>query len=277
MRGPHSYASLPVADVNGVRLHYEERGHGPVAVLVHGGLSDYTEWSDLVAHLSRFYRVVAYSRRNAYPNELRVDAPAGVAEHVADLAALLEALHTAPAQVVGESYGAVIALECARSRPDLVRALVVDEPALPSVLTSPEDRPLRASFETLLADVLAAVARHEPEVAVRTAIDYLEGAPGFYDGLPPGARESILRNVPAFQIEFSAGLPNVPASQFAGLRPPTLWMTSSNGSRSLARVTRLLAAASGNRAVEIPGTSHGSIIFAPAYHAAVEAFLRGHA
>ncbi len=266
--------AVPAADVNGVRLHYEEQGQGPGVVLVHGGLSDYTEWSDLAARLSASNRVVAYSRRNAYPNALRAGAPAGVTEHVADLAGLVHALDMAPAFVVGESYGAVIALECARRHPGLIRALVLNEPPIPALLTSPEDRTLRASFEAILA---AALASREPEVAAQTVVDFVEGVPGSYLGLPPAVQASLVRNVPAFRIEFSEDLPALSASDIAGRLPPTLWLTSSNGPRVLARITQILAAASRSRAVEIPGTTHGSIILDPGYLAAVEAFLREHA
>lgn len=268
---------MPTVEVNGVRLFYEEHGQGPLVVLVHGGLSDYSEWSDLTAHLSRSNRVVAYSRRNAYPNPIRPDQAAGVSDHADDLASLIHALGEPSAHIVGESYGAVVALECVRRHPALVRTLVLDEPPIPSILNSAEDQGLRAPLETTLTAALAAVARDDPEGAVRTVVDHIEGAAGSYASLPSEVRSGLLRNLAAFRIEFSSGLPDLSADEVAKSLPPTLWLTSSNGARELARITEVLALACGSRAREIPGTTHGSLISAPGYLAAVETFLREHA
>ena len=54
--------------VNGVELHYLEKGSGIPVVLIHGGLGDYREWNPQIERISSDYRVVAYSRRYNYPH-----------------------------------------------------------------------------------------------------------------------------------------------------------------------------------------------------------------
>ena len=49
--------------VNGVDLHYISAGTGEPVILLHGGQGDYRSWEPLMADLSRYYRVISYSRR----------------------------------------------------------------------------------------------------------------------------------------------------------------------------------------------------------------------
>jgi pimeloyl-ACP methyl ester carboxylesterase len=114
--------------VNGVALHYEERGSGPPLLLVHGTGTYADIWSAVLDGLARSYRVIAYDRRGFARSS---SAPGGgLAEHARDAAALLDALGASPATVMGWSGGGVIALDLAASFPDCVAALVLAEPAV---------------------------------------------------------------------------------------------------------------------------------------------------
>ena len=120
----------PIA-IDGAELHYVIQGEGELVVLVHGSLGDYRAWANQVPVLAERYRVVAYSRRFHFP--ARGEGAVGVytvAQHAADLAALIERLDLGPVHLVAESYGASVALLCAHHRPHLVRSLVIGEPPL---------------------------------------------------------------------------------------------------------------------------------------------------
>lgn len=259
---------------NGASLHYEEAGQGSPVVLVHGGLCDSEEWGPVVSYLSAGHRVIAYSRRNAHPNEVRARVPWGIGEHAADLADLIVELSAAPAHLVGESYGAFVALECTMRHPELVRSLAIDEPPIPSLLVSPADAPLRGEFESVLAEARTSLEARDPDRAVRHVIDYVEGRRDAYSSLPPSVRATILRNAEAFRLELEAGLPTVSPADLRRLALPTLLMTSTVGPRALARVTAVVAEAiPGSRLFPVPGTTHGSLIFSPDYVRIVERFL----
>jgi pimeloyl-ACP methyl ester carboxylesterase len=90
-------------------------------LLVHGSATDHTAWSiQLAGALRERFTLVAYDRRP--------DAPS-VEAHAADAAAIL-ADAPGPVIVVGSSFGAVIALELVRTRPELVAGAVLIEPPM---------------------------------------------------------------------------------------------------------------------------------------------------
>jgi pimeloyl-ACP methyl ester carboxylesterase len=91
----------------------------PRVVLVHGGATDHTTWSiQLGSSLKDMFELVAPDRDFSRTT---------VEEHAADLAAIVGT----PSIVVGSSFGAVITLELARTRPDLVTGAVLIEPPMP--------------------------------------------------------------------------------------------------------------------------------------------------
>ena len=59
---------------------------------------------------------------------------ARVERHAADIAAVIEKLGLGPADVMGHSYGGVVAVSLAKSRPELVRRLILAEPSLFGVI-----------------------------------------------------------------------------------------------------------------------------------------------
>lgn len=100
--------------------------HRPRVVLVHGSATDHTTWSiQLGSSLKDRFDFVANDRDFSRTS---------VAEHAADLAASVETPARArpPALVVGSSFGAVIVLELARTRPDLVAGAILIEPPMRS-------------------------------------------------------------------------------------------------------------------------------------------------
>ncbi|HSI29931.1 MAG TPA: alpha/beta fold hydrolase, partial [Miltoncostaeaceae bacterium] len=55
--------------VNGVRLHYEERGRGTPVLCVHGAGSSALAWAGAVDRLAQLGRVIAYDRRGCGRSE----------------------------------------------------------------------------------------------------------------------------------------------------------------------------------------------------------------
>jgi pimeloyl-ACP methyl ester carboxylesterase len=123
---------------NGAELYYETRGDGPPVLLIPGGLADAGQFTRLSEALAEQCRVIAYDRRG----NSRSPAPPGwdattVEEQADDAAALLEALGISAASVYGHSIGAPIALDLSMRRPEIVHAVILEDPAMMSVLADP--------------------------------------------------------------------------------------------------------------------------------------------
>jgi non-heme chloroperoxidase len=145
--------------VDGIELHYIERGSGEPVVLVHGSLVDYGYWEDSnqIAPLAERYRVIAYSRRYNHPNgNPLADGHSAIVE-ARDLAHFLDALGTGPVHLVGHSYGAYTALIFALDHPERVRSLVLGEPPVISWL--PDIAGGEGIFEGFMAEVWEPMAQ----------------------------------------------------------------------------------------------------------------------
>jgi len=113
----------------GAALAYREEGTGRPAVVVHDLAADAATWAPELPRLGG--RAVAYDRRGYGAST----APEGYAattveEQAEDLAALLNALGAAPALLLGDGFGALIALDVAKRHPGLVAALVLADTPL---------------------------------------------------------------------------------------------------------------------------------------------------
>ncbi|MDP3895459.1 MAG: 3-oxoadipate enol-lactonase [Mesorhizobium sp.] len=114
---------------NGVVLHYEDAGGSKPALIFSNSLgTDFRIWDGVAAGLSGSYRIIRYDKRGHGLSEA-TPPPYAMTDHVADLAALLDALGVQSAAVVGLSVGGLIAQGLAAMRPDLVRALVLCDTA----------------------------------------------------------------------------------------------------------------------------------------------------
>ena len=114
-------------EVNGVRLHYVERGSGAPLVLLHGNgsmIQDF-ESSGLIDLAAKNYRVIVFDR----PGFGHSDRPRNVVWTPAAQAELINsALHrlgVPHAIVLGHSWGASVAVALALTYPNLVQGLVL--------------------------------------------------------------------------------------------------------------------------------------------------------
>jgi pimeloyl-ACP methyl ester carboxylesterase len=111
-----------------IAVGYTDRGDGPPVLLIHAGV--FADWFVPMATepvLDRF-RVVRL-RRAGYLEGRRPGHHVTLADHAAHAAAVADELGMRDAVVVGHSSGALIALELAAARPDIVASLVLFEPA----------------------------------------------------------------------------------------------------------------------------------------------------
>ena len=202
---------MPTLEVEGVSLYYERAGSGDPVVLSHGVPMDHRAWSAQVEAFSKAYSTITYSRRYAYPNRRAGDlADSTVEANAADLRGLIEKLGVAPVHLVGHSYGGFVAAHLAAERPDLVRTLVLVEPAIPTLLVEDPDS-TGQMFSLLLGHPgialsarrfqagslgpsLAALDRGQAKKAVQLFVDGIQNRVGAFAELPAPTQQVMLDN-----------------------------------------------------------------------------------
>jgi pimeloyl-ACP methyl ester carboxylesterase len=228
-----SQTSSSLVKVDGVELHCVVRGNGPPLVFIHGALDDYRMWEAEIEAFGRYYRAVAYSRRYNFPNH----NSAPVADYSAivdaeDVAGMIQSLKLGPVHLVAHSYGGYAALFLATRHPELVRSLVLAEPAvLKWAADRPAGRPLFESFMKMWQPVREALQSGRDTQALEMTLEYFEGK-GAFQRLPSSTQQVLRDNLEEWRaLARSANIfPPLPREQVARVQVPTLLLT---GARTL--------------------------------------------
>ncbi len=281
-------------DINGAELAYVEQGTGAPLVCVHGAASDVRYLQPEVPALAQRFRTIVYSRRYAWPNAAVNDGAADpIAQHVDDLAGLIRALDAAPAHVVGISLGGSIGLLFTVRHPDLVRTLILEDPAHWSIFTSIPPKPgdllrllltrpgtllMLLRFAASFNSMTAAVKRGEDEEAIRLLVNWANGS-DVYSQMPPERKAQALANKATWRAALLHTDPiGFGAADALGIQKPTLLITGERSPALFQAVVRRLAELIPNSEVKvIPDASHGMNWQNPgAVNAAILDFLARH-
>jgi pimeloyl-ACP methyl ester carboxylesterase len=112
-------------------VYFETRGQsGPPIVLIRGFGCSLRTWNGVDAELGRDHRVLLIDNRGVGRSSAGL-LKYSIAEMAEDVAGCMGSLGWPAAHLVGTSMGAMIALELALSRPELVRSLVLASIGLP--------------------------------------------------------------------------------------------------------------------------------------------------
>jgi pimeloyl-ACP methyl ester carboxylesterase len=171
---------------------HDSGGSGPPVLLLHAGV--FGAWFEpLAADPALADHRVVQLRRAGYVEDAAPPGPVTVEAHAAHAAAVLDALDTGPAVVVGHSSGSVIALQVALDRPDLVRALVLGEPPLIDGLAASEDLEfLQTAVGPVIGGAIGAASAGDVDTAFDSFMSVICG-PGYVDVLV----ESLGADAPA--------------------------------------------------------------------------------
>jgi pimeloyl-ACP methyl ester carboxylesterase len=184
---------VPTIAANGAELYYEVRGSGPAVVLIAGGGLDGDTFGPLAEILAPEFTIVVYDRRGL-SRSLRPKGwtQTSVAEQADDAAALLQALRVAPAAIVGNSLGALIALELMLRHPDLVRgASLLD--------TGPVDSAIPNRRERMpMPDAVRLALERGGDEARKAAFKELLRFLGIWDLMDRASRQRIVGNAQVF-------------------------------------------------------------------------------
>ena len=237
-----------------VDLEAEVMGEGEPVVIIQTALTA-DELRPLAQHtaLSGGYQVIHYHRRG-YAGSGPLSRPRTVADEVADCRALLEALTTVPAHVVGASYSAAIGLGLACVAPDAVRTLTVMEPPPLGVRSTPE-------FLAVNAQIAETFRARGQAVALDEFLTRLAG-PDWQRQLErdlPGSVSAMQRDAATF---FASDLPALlgwcfGAEDAARIECPVLYVGGSDSGPWFAEVRALgLQLLPHAEDVTVPGAGH---------------------
>ena len=265
-------------EVDGVRLHCVERGHGRPVVLLHGNvvsLEDF-EASGVVEALARTHRVILFDRpgfgHSTRPRD-RIWSPAAQG---AVIQAALDRIGVERPVLVGHSMGTLVAMAMALDRPDRIGGLVLlggyhyPTPRVDAMAMVPVALPIVG--DVLRYTVTALSSRAMIGGAARAMFAPNAVPALFFDVL---SREMMVRPVQiranaedaALMMQSAADL----AARYGELKLPLALIAGTDDAvvdpKALAE--RLHAELPGSRLVLVPGSGHMVHHVAP--HAVVEA------
>lgn len=225
---------------NGINLHYISKGAGPAMVFVPGSISDYTYWDNEVVYFSKYYHVIAYSRRYDYPNHNLTRPGYSAKSDAEDLAELIKVLKLSDVVVVGHSSGALVALYLAINHPEMVSKLVLSEPfaiALLDNLSGPDavkGRKLKQDMAQRMATPMRkAFKAGNNELGIQTYVNYVNNSRFAWKRLPVTEQHEALRNSYEWEVMMTAGVlfPSIDIKELAKLKAPVLLLSGGRSYR----------------------------------------------
>jgi len=260
-----------LARPGGDRIGWRVTGDGSrQVVLLHGTLSNAEQLDRLAAALADALdaTVHALDRRGSGTARLRSPAPLDVAVHVADLVAYLDARGIVTADLVGVSFGAVLALETAARLPGRVRAVVCFEPPYGPLA----DDATQAEFRRVAE---ATVSSHRERGAAGAAETFLRGVAGdaAWDRLGARSRAYLEREGDGALADGT--LVGLRPDRLAAITAPVLVLTGGASEPFYVPIADAIARRiPGARRATLDGLAHPSPITAPRPVAdAIRAFL----
>lgn len=253
-------AAVKQVEVAGAQFPYAEAGQGEPVLFVHGAFADHRAWEPIREEVAQNFRFIAYTQREFGTSEWPEEPKFARDVHEADLVALLEAWGE-PMHLVGYSYSGPIVLQAAMDRPDMVRRIVIFEPALPTVVEGkPEHEQALASYGAGWGPVAEAAKQGGGENAVQIAIEHVFGlSEGEFESLPAEARAMFSDNNHTVSKLLGAPPPTPMTCEDLGkIETPVLVLWGTDTLPFFEAAAKEVAACLPNaRLEEIPGAGHG--------------------
>lgn len=250
--------------INGDSIHYIDIGKGEPVVFVHGALGDYRTWGAQMDTFAKNHRVIAYSRRFAYPNKQIINDSAGLAviAHSKDLSEFLKVMKLGPVHLVGHSYGAFTALLTTIDHPDLVSSLTLGEAPVISLLQNIPggDTILNNFIAKVFVPAVEAFKNNNDKKAVDVFVGGVIGDSLFFSKLPQQYRDIMMANTPELKgILFSTNsFPPLTCDDLKKIKVPVLLLTGDRSPLFFISISgELNRCLSNKESVTLPNSSHG--------------------
>ena len=128
---------MPFAEINGIKMHYEDEGEGTPVVLITGFSGDTSFFKQLIPELTPRFRVIVFDNRGAGITDYG-DRDFTFQDMVDDVLCLMDYLHLFRVHMLGWSMGAHIAQEFAVQYQDRLLSL--------TLVSAYPYRPARSSY-----------------------------------------------------------------------------------------------------------------------------------
>lgn len=175
----HCYTS----GASGNRLHYlDYGGTGRPLIAMHGVTGNAWNWYEVAAGLGDKRHVYALDFRGYGESQWSAEGAYTTSDHVADLGAVLDSIGETTVDLIGSSWGALVAVQFAAENPGRVGQLIVVD-VEPSFQQSETDLFPRPTSYATVEEVAAGEAQRNPNaseamVAAMTVTTYAPAADG---------------------------------------------------------------------------------------------------
>ena len=132
----------------------------------------------LIAELSETNRTIAVSLRHYYPEKWNGKGnDLSLQQHAGDMAAFIKALNVGPVNLLGHSRGGAVALLTASQHPELIKRLILAEPAplvsmasqFPGAISETQKR------QSILEKMNQYYRKGDTEGGLRVFVNYIAG------------------------------------------------------------------------------------------------------
>ncbi|MGW4465274.1 alpha/beta hydrolase [Micromonospora sp. NPDC004704] len=183
---PYARRTVPVDGGELTVGEWGRGGDGPLLLAVHGITSSHLAWSVVGERLGADHRLVAVDLRGRGGSR-DLPGPYGMARHAADLVRVIEAYGGGPVVLLGHSMGGFVAVELARTHPELVRRLVLVDggaplPAPPGLDAGADEQAVTALISATVGPAFTRLTRTFPDR--ETYLTMWREHPSFADWTP---------------------------------------------------------------------------------------------
>jgi pimeloyl-ACP methyl ester carboxylesterase len=251
---------------NGIHVSFRRYGGGHPLILVHGSFSDHeTNWGLVEPYFASGFDTYAIARRGRGLTDRTVGHH--LRNEVIDTVTVIASVGE-PVYLLGHSYGALVALEAARTMPKAVRRLVLYEPPWPEAITDGKLPRLETIASTGDWDAFAASFFADCLGVDQGEIEQMRSEESIWNPILADAPASLndLRALDRYRFR---------PERFESLPMPVLLQTGSESPTGLYVTDALAAVLPDSRIDQLPGQAHEGMTTAPELYAeSVSRFLQ---